>query len=318
VYTVQSGDTLSKIAARFGLKANGDVAPWDLLVHSNRPDIVNADDFIQPGQKLRVPSQNGILHVVISGESTAALAKAYGVAPKDLMNASSQAIGEGGSLQPGQEVLIANPQKLAPVRTGTAPDAAPPETTATPVPTATATPSPTATPEPAAAAAPAVVQTQPPAPPTATRTPPTATPTASRALSAATATPRPTSTRRTGFSWPTAGPISSYFGANHPLGIDIDLFNNQSATISAAAAGKVTFAGGNSCCSYGLYVIIDHGNGYTTLYAHLSKVSVSTGQSVSAGQAIGTGGRTGYATGVHLHFEARYNDAVIDPLSILP
>jgi len=80
----------------------------------------------------------------------------------------------------------------------------------------------------------------------------------------------------------------------------------------------VTFAGGNTCCSYGLYVIVDHGNGYTTLYAHLSSISVTQGQRVLLGQLLGLGGRTGYATGNHLHFEVRYNDTILDPLKALP
>jgi len=102
------------------------------------------------------------------------------------------------------------------------------------------------------------------------------------------------------------------------LGIDIDLYANGNAPIAAAAGGTVTFAGGNSCCSYGLYVVIDHGNGLETLYAHLSKISVSTGQKVNQGQIIGNGGRTGYATGNHLHFEVHKNGAVGNPVVYLP
>jgi murein DD-endopeptidase MepM/ murein hydrolase activator NlpD len=121
-----------------------------------------------------------------------------------------------------------------------------------------------------------------------------------------------------GLMWPTTGPISSYFGPRHPLGIDIDLYASASAPIAASASGTVSFAGGNSCCSYGLYIVIDHGNGLQTLYAHLSKVSVSTGQRVSQGQVIGNGGRTGYATGNHLHFEVHKGGAVVNPIAYLP
>jgi murein DD-endopeptidase MepM/ murein hydrolase activator NlpD len=121
-----------------------------------------------------------------------------------------------------------------------------------------------------------------------------------------------------GFMWPTTGPISSRFGPGHPLGIDIDLYSNANAPIVASASGTVTFAGGNTCCSYGLYVIVDHGNGYQTLYAHLSRISVSVGAKVAQGQVLGNGGRTGYATGNHLHFEVHRNGAVINPTSVLP
>ena len=75
---------------------------------------------------------------------------------------------------------------------------------------------------------------------------------------------------RSGFIWPASGPISSYFGPSHPLGIDIDFFANPNQAVGAAAAGTVTFAGGDACCSYGYYVIIDHGNGFETLYGHFS------------------------------------------------
>jgi murein DD-endopeptidase MepM/ murein hydrolase activator NlpD len=153
----------------------------------------------------------------------------------------------------------------------------------------------------------------PPAP-TPTATPP------STATAAATATaPPPTSTPvSSGFIWPVSGPISSYFGPNHPLGIDIGLAANPNASIGAAKAGVVTLAGGNACCSYGLYVVVDHGDGDQTLYAHFSAISVSVGQMVAQGQGMGYGGVTGYATGNHLHFEVWRNGTVINPLLVLP
>lgn len=123
---------------------------------------------------------------------------------------------------------------------------------------------------------------------------------------------------RSGFIWPVTGPISSYFGPAHPLGIDIDLYATPNAPIGAAAAGTVVFAGGNVCCSYGLYVIVDHGNGFETQYAHLSSISVSTGQRVIQGQLLGYGGKTGYATGNHLHFEVHVAGKVDNPLLYLP
>jgi murein DD-endopeptidase MepM/ murein hydrolase activator NlpD len=121
-----------------------------------------------------------------------------------------------------------------------------------------------------------------------------------------------------GFIWPIGGPISSYFSANHPLGIDIDLFGRAGAPIAAVKGGTVTFAGGNPCCSYGYYVVVDHGDGFQTLYAHLSSIAVSQGQRVAQGQLIGGSGQTGYATGNHLHFEVHKNGAIVNPLSYLP
>jgi len=64
--------------------------------------------------------------------------------------------------------------------------------------------------------------------------------------------------------------------------------------------------------------MIDHGNGYQTLYAHLSQVNVHCGQSVFQGQLIGLGGSTGHSTGPHLHFEVRYKGGFINPWTVLP
>jgi murein DD-endopeptidase MepM/ murein hydrolase activator NlpD len=118
--------------------------------------------------------------------------------------------------------------------------------------------------------------------------------------------------------WPVYGPISSYMDYSHPLGIDIDLYNNPGAPIVAATSGTVTFAGGNSCCSYGYHVIIVSPDGIETLYAHFSGFAVSSGQTVNQGQVIGYGGCTGYCTGNHLHFEVFDNGVRVDPLAYLP
>ena len=69
---------------------------------------------------------------------------------------------------------------------------------------------------------------------------------------------------------------------------------------------------------YGNYIMIDHGNGYSTLYAHLSSLAVSTGQTVRKGQVIGYVGTTGHSTGPHLHFETRYMGEKYDPLLEFP
>jgi murein DD-endopeptidase MepM/ murein hydrolase activator NlpD len=121
-----------------------------------------------------------------------------------------------------------------------------------------------------------------------------------------------------GLIWPVSGPVSSYYGPGHPLGIDIDGFRLAGAAIAASTDGTVIFAGGNACCSYGLYVVIMSPGGIETLYAHLSSISVSVGETVSQGQAIGVIGATGYSTGVHLHFEVIDNGERQNPLNYLP
>lgn len=113
------------------------------------------------------------------------------------------------------------------------------------------------------------------------------------------------------FGWPTQGIITQGFSQYHP-GIDIA---NQFGTPEVAAdTGKVAFAGWGS---YGIYVEIDHGNGFHTIYGHMSAVLVTTGQMVAKGERIGLMGATGIATGNHLHFEIRFQGAPQSPLDLL-
>lgn len=121
-----------------------------------------------------------------------------------------------------------------------------------------------------------------------------------------------------GLIWPMPGPVSSYYGPGHPLGIDIDGFNFAGGAVAAATEGTVAFAGGNACCSYGLYVVIVSPSGIETLYAHLDSIYVSQGEYVSQGQALGAVGSSGYSTGTHLHFEVIDNGVRQDPLAYLP
>ena len=119
-----------------------------------------------------------------------------------------------------------------------------------------------------------------------------------------------------GLIWPVSGPITSPFGMRwgslHP-GIDIGV--GMGTPIRAAASGRVisaSYAGG-----YGNLVVIDHGNGLATAYAHQSSMAVSSGQQVSQGQVIGYVGSTGFSTGPHLHFEVRVNGSPVDPMGYL-
>jgi murein DD-endopeptidase MepM/ murein hydrolase activator NlpD len=258
VYTVQEGDTLSSIAATAGLKTTEDVANWELLLHSNKPDISSEDDLLQPGQKLRIPRGQGVVHTVLSNETISDLSDEFDVPVEDIMQANG--ITDADKLAIGDELLIPGPKRFA---------------------------SPVIVEESAAGGGgPQIVGGGPKS--------------------------------DVGFIWPTSGPISSYFSASHPLGIDIDLFGRAGAPIAAVKGGTVTFAGGNPCCSYGYYVVVDHGDGFQTLYAHLSSIAVSQGQHVAQGQLLGGGGQTGYATGNHLHFEVHRNGAIVNPLSYLP
>ncbi len=115
--------------------------------------------------------------------------------------------------------------------------------------------------------------------------------------------------------WPAKGPITSYYGPSHPLGIDI---GQMSGNIIAATDGTVVFAGGDPCCSYGRYVVIVSNEGIQTLYAHLSNIGVRKGQKVRQGQVLGIEGCTGHCTGPHLHFEVYDQGQRENPLLYLP
>ena len=118
-----------------------------------------------------------------------------------------------------------------------------------------------------------------------------------------------------GFVWPVVDMVTSFFGPYHPMGIDI---NAPWVPVAASVAGRVIFVGGDTCCSYGLYVEVDHGSGYETLYGHLSAISVGIGEWVERGQIVGVSGSTGRSTGAHLHFEVRRNGVQQNPLLFLP
>ena len=99
-------------------------------------------------------------------------------------------------------------------------------------------------------------------------------------------------------------------------GLDIAAGGVDGQPIIAADSGTVILAG-NQGDGYGNYVIIDHGNGYKTLYGHMSSVAAYTGQQVAQGEVIGYVGSTGNSTGPHLHFEIRVNDVQTDPLAFV-
>ncbi|MEM1241561.1 MAG: peptidoglycan DD-metalloendopeptidase family protein [Cyanobacteria bacterium P01_H01_bin.26] len=123
-------------------------------------------------------------------------------------------------------------------------------------------------------------------------------------------------------SFPSGGRITSGFGSRvHPvLGYrrfhaGVDFGAPHGTRITAADSGKVIFSGWYG--GYGNSVIVDHGGGLTTLYAHASRLTVSEGQSVVKGQAIAAVGSTGLSTGPHLHFEVRRNGNPVDPMGFL-
>jgi murein DD-endopeptidase MepM/ murein hydrolase activator NlpD len=130
------------------------------------------------------------------------------------------------------------------------------------------------------------------------------------------------------WAWPVVAPLSDYFGVcDKPYrkschtGIDIDLWSYQNAglhaQITASKSGTVTVTYCETY-SFGCRIEIDHGDGFTSMYAHLSEFYVQVGQQVSQGEVIALSGLTGTTTGEHLHFEIHYQGVPQNPLDYLP
>jgi len=100
--------------------------------------------------------------------------------------------------------------------------------------------------------------------------------------------------------------------------LGIDIADGEGGAVYAADSGVVTMAQGGYNYGYGNVIQIDHGNGYSTVYAHLSRIGVGVCQSVGAGQWIGAAGNTGNSEGAHLHFEVRQGGGFINPWFVLP
>jgi murein DD-endopeptidase MepM/ murein hydrolase activator NlpD len=269
VYVVQDGDTVSTIAARFGISSE--------YVVANNAEISDSD-FLVVGQTIIVPAGDGILHEVRYGETLSDIAARYDVDLEAITSFRSNNIATPDDITETQLVFVPGGQVPAPAPV------------AEPVPEETAPPEDGSTEEPddggSSGGGGGIVRTGPQS--------------------------------GAGLIWPLGGPVSSYMGPGHPLGIDIDAFNLAGAAVAASTSGTVVFAGGNACCSYGLYVVIVSPEGIETLYAHLDSIYVSQGQSVSQGEAIGVVGSTGYSTGRHLHFEVIDNGVRQNPLNYLP
>ena len=120
--------------------------------------------------------------------------------------------------------------------------------------------------------------------------------------------------------WPADGTVTDGFGprwGRMHVGIDVGILRNLDVT--AAAAGTVTHTGYVSGYGgYGIVVLVDVGEGYSVLYAHLSGVAVRVGDWVDTGTRLGTAGCTGSCTGTHLHFELRRDGVPINPSPFLP
>ncbi len=115
------------------------------------------------------------------------------------------------------------------------------------------------------------------------------------------------------FMWPTQGVITQYPVSYH---MALDIANASAPPVAAGDSGIVSFSG---CIKYGYgcHVIINHADGYQSLYGHMQALYVNAGDKVGRGQVIGKMGSTGRSTGTHLHFEVRRNGVLLNPLSFL-
>ena len=142
-----------------------------------------------------------------------------------------------------------------------------------------------------------------------------AAPTSTTSSSSGSSAPPPASGG--GWTWPASGPVTSEYGYRWGrLHAGIDIGAPSGAPVYAARAGTVSYAG--SMSGYGNLILLNHGGGITTAYAHQSGFSVGVGASVSAGQQIGYVGSTGQSTGPHLHLEVRVNGSPQNPRGYLP
>lgn len=282
-YIVQPGDTLRAVADRTGSGSEA-IARANALT----PPFV-----IKAGQRLTVPG--GRYHLVRSGESGIAIARAYGVEWSRIVEANG--LTEPFVLRAGQRIVI--PGGAIASATGT--------------PTSSAA-------ERAAAfrldvddiltgGEPALASNQAPAKPSPTPRrvlPPTAVVAAPTRLSS-------------GFAWPIDGRVVKRFGAGSSgeRNDGIKIAAPIGTPVKATADGVVAYVGDGIAALGGL-VIVKHGDGWTSVYGHASKLMVQRGQSVKRGQTLALSGQTGFADRPELHFELRRGRSPVDPLGQLP
>lgn len=245
-YEVVRGDTLSEIAAAFGLQT-------ETLLWAN--DLSDAD-LLSIGQRLRIPPVDGVIHQVQEGDTLESLAAKYKVEPSAIQGYAANGLKEAGSLVVGSELIIPGGEKEERWR-----------------------------PRPAVRGVtrPQVIASS-AAPPSAA-----------------------------GFAWPTYGPIFQYFSGYHP---GIDISPPYGTPVYAAASGRVVETPRTR--DFGLYVLVDHGDGFRTMYSHLSGFAVEPGEGVERGELLGWVGTSGIATGPHLDFRIFANGVAVNPLSYLP
>jgi murein DD-endopeptidase MepM/ murein hydrolase activator NlpD len=300
-YVVATGDTIYSIARRYGVSV-------DAILWANNLTDANV---VKVGQKLVIPPSTGKLHVVKDGDTLDALAQSYGVSKVGI--ATVNGLDDRSTLASGQRLLIPVPVKPPVLDPAFVPAPLTAASTTGPVPVATGPATGSPVPPLISTIAPLVQ-----APGIMT----------SSSASTTTVTGGPSvtvnSVRAPKLGWPFSmtAPKTGISQGFRPGHTGCDLYTPAGTTIGACAAGTVRLAEKDppGFTGYGWIVVIDHGNGVSTWYAHLGSFAVKQDDKVEAGQRIGTVGMTGRTTGPHLHLELRLNNnqTPVDPRLALP
>jgi murein DD-endopeptidase MepM/ murein hydrolase activator NlpD len=294
-YQVQDGDTLYDIAAKNGIGVQ-------TLIWANNLESHPAS--LRIGQSLTIPPVDGVTHVIQAGDTLLGIASRYKVDLDTIRSFPGNHLDGDSLLQPGQKLIVPGGLKPSPP-----PKVVAPKPTPAPAAQAAAPAAPVAAPAPAPAQADAA-----PEPAQAAAAPAPAQ--AAAAAPSAPAAPAPDGAPLvTGhFVWPISGTVSQ---GNRPYHHALDILGKLGMAIKASDGGRVVYAGWTDD-GYGYHVVIDHGNGYRTLYGHMSRIDVQVGQSVPQNDIIGAVGATGRATAFHVHFEIEQNGVRINPAPLLP
>jgi murein DD-endopeptidase MepM/ murein hydrolase activator NlpD len=243
-YTVQGGDTVFGIAAKFGL------TPETILWANS--DLEDNPDWLAVGRELTILPVNGVYHQVGGGDTVEGIAATYKTTPEAIIDFDLN------ELDPDDPVIKAGQWLVVPGGSK---------------------------------------------------------PFVPRTVVAFSGTVPADATVGTGaFGWPASGTIFQGYWSGHQA---IDVAAWVGAPVLAADSGHVVFSGWDNT-GYGNTVVIDHGNGFQTLYAHLDAYYVNAGDNVVKGQQIADMGSTGNSTGPHLHFEVRQSTILRNPVGFVP